>query len=62
MCRGKANCIELPKEIKFWSKNAPLIPPRWFKNEIDLFSEAVKLAAKGEVENSIKLLKTIKSN
>lgn len=62
MCKGQKKCTELGIEPIFWDKKSPLPPPSWFKNEINLFSEAVRLATIGDIDNSLKLLLKIKSN
>lgn len=62
MCKGQKECTELGTNPDLWSKKRSLTPPSWFKNEIGLFSIAVKLASQGNIQDSIKILKEIKSD
>jgi 5-methylcytosine-specific restriction endonuclease McrA len=62
MCRGKQYCSELGITPKFWSKKSPLSPPKWFKNELLLFKEAVYEASIGNKNNSIQILNKIRSD
>ena len=62
MCKGQKQCNELGVDIKFWSKQTPLQPPRWVNNEILLFEKAYKLALENNIQESIELLKTIKNS
>ena len=61
MCRGKTQCDELGIDISVWSKEAPLQPPTWFSDQIAIFEKAFKLAAQGDINKSIEVLKTIRN-
>lgn len=62
MCRGKKHCTELDLNPKLWDKNSPLVPPEWFNDEMEVFIEAVRIAATGDRTKSIQLLSEIKSD
>lgn len=62
MCRGKKYCTELGCDPLEWNKRSPLMPPAWFKNEIELFAKAVEIAAEGDIVESKRLLSGIKSD
>ena len=62
MCRGKKHCTELDSNPKLWNKNSPLVPPKWFNDEMEVFINAVQIAAIGDQTKSIQLLSKIKSN
>lgn len=48
MCRGARNCTELLHPEK-WSAHAPLMPPDWLPKELEVFIDAARLAAAGDV-------------
>ena len=56
MCRGKNSCSELGVIPGEWSKEAPLPPPEWFKDELFIFNDAVYEASIGNLNHSILLL------
>lgn len=62
MCRGKEHCTELGLNPKLWSKSSPLVPPKWFKDEIEVFINAVQTAVTGDRTKSIQLLSKIKND
>lgn len=62
MCRGKKICTELTHDPKKWSQHSPLQPPNWFREQVDIFAKAVEMASVAEIEKSIKLLHSIRSN
>src|SRR5690349_4038553 len=62
MCRGKKICSELSDQPHVWSKQAPLLPPIWFSEQLTAFSNAVRSAAAGEVTRARTQLKIIRSN
>ncbi|MFA6285550.1 MAG: HNH endonuclease [Parcubacteria group bacterium] len=47
---------------KLWDKNSPLVPPEWFNDEMKIFIDAVRIAARGNRTKSIQLLSKIKSD
>jgi len=52
MCRRKQSCSELGGDPATWSRRAPLMPPDWFRAQLPLFADAVRLAAEGEAESA----------
>lgn len=62
MCRGKKICTELTDDPKNWDRNSPLLPPNWFKEQVEVFTQAIKLAAEGKIDQSIKTLNSIRSD
>lgn len=51
MCRAASICTELLNPAE-WSRHAPLLPPDWLPGQLDLFVEAARLAADGDVQES----------
>jgi 5-methylcytosine-specific restriction endonuclease McrA len=43
-----------------WSREAPLMPPRWFWEAVAVFAESAHLAAAGDVEGASERLSTIR--
>lgn len=62
MCRGQKSCTELTNNPKSWDKYSPLPPSNWFREQVDIFAEAVTIASQGNIEDSIRILETIRSN
>ena len=61
MCRGKRTCSLLgsPEE---WSREAPLAPPTWLRDEIESLAKAVRVAAAGDMGGARARLQTLRSN
>lgn len=59
MCRG-SECTELGADPSRWSRSAPLPPPDWFRTELESFAGAVREAAKGNPQQSAKLLSAVR--
>ena len=59
MCRGKNTCSELGIEIERWSRNCPLPYPKWMKNQIDIFIDAVNCFISGNTKSCLSKLKEI---
>lgn len=60
MCRGtKSPCSEFGP-VHTWSREAPLMPPRWFWESVAAFAAAAHLAAAGEVDAARERLGTIR--
>lgn len=62
MCRGKAICSILGKHPDQWSRNAPLLVPDWFHEQLALFSNAALEASNGRIDESIDSLAKIRSD
>lgn len=62
MCRSCSACTELPNDPSLWSREAPLPPPRWFRNQLDPFAESVRAAARGELDRANDILNEVRSN
>lgn len=63
MCRPSVEyCTELGTDPSQWSTIAPLPPPEWFESQVFLFQTAVAAAAKGEVDQSVAVVMTIRSS
>ena len=60
MCRGKNICSELGDRPDKWSKEAPLLPPKWFGEQLNAFCDAVRSAAVGDVANARERLRIIR--
>lgn len=54
------DCTELGDDPTRWPKMAPLMPPHWFDEQMTLFTEAVRLAAIGDLLAARSQLATIK--
>ena len=61
MCRGNSRCSKLGDDANRWSKVAPLMPPDWFREQLRIFAEAVRLAANNDVVAAQAELTTIRS-
>lgn len=62
MCRGKKYCTELNPNPKFWDKYSPLVPPKWFDQELEKFIGAIQTATTGNRKKSIEILSTIRDS
>src|SRR3989338_10720774 len=61
MCRGKKHCTELDPNPKLWDKNSPLIPPKWFNDELrDWYCEHGQMS--GRFRNEELKIETEKKN
>lgn len=62
MCRKKDHliCTELGPDSNQWSRHCPLPPPAWFDSELDVFAEAVRSAATGDVSNARLVLSRVR--
>ena len=61
MCRRKSECELLGNDPSEWSRAAPLPPPAWFNEAIDLFAAAVDLASHGALGPSQAALSLIRN-
>lgn len=61
MCRGTQNCSVLGNNPNKWSKEAPLLPPAWFDEQLTIFANAANLAASGEVAKARDQLRLIRN-
>ena len=61
MCRGKRTCTELGADPEAWPTDAPLMPPKWFDEQLKIFTKAVRLVAMSDVAAGEALLRTIRS-
>ena len=59
MCRG-SECTELGTDRTLWSRLAPLPPPGWFRREIETVHRVAQAAARGDVSESLRLLKGVR--
>src|ERR1043166_2490335 len=62
MCRGKQFCTELGNDPAGWSKEAPLMPPVWFEEQLTSFDDIVRLASSGDVEKARYQLRLIRGS
>lgn len=62
MCRGAHTCSELGSEPANWSTRAPLVPPLWFEDQLDLFNDAVQSASTGDVARAVEILGSMQSD
>lgn len=62
MCRKSKSCVLLGDVPSKWSRNAPLQPPSWFEEQLDIFRESAEHAAQGRKDEAIRILRTIKSD
>lgn len=62
MCRGQKYCTELNPNPTLWDRHSPLVPPKWFQNELETFIDAVRIAATGDRTKSMLVLSKIHSD
>lgn len=62
MCRGKQQCTELWTDPTKWSKDAPLMPPKWFWEQADIFAESIKQLINTWIGASLDVLTQIRSD
>ena len=61
MCRKVKSCILLGLEPSAWSRTAPLQPPSWFEEQLDIFRESAEHAAQGRKDEAIRILRTTRN-
>ncbi len=61
MCIGQEKCTELG-DPSTWDLNCPLRPPGWFEDELSKFDEALDEFIRGNRNNCIGLLESVRSD
>lgn len=61
MCIGKKNCVYLDSNTEEWDNRCTLTPFEWFEEQLDLFTNAVKLFREGERDEAISVIKSLRN-